>query len=93
MKTVKLAKAEVLERLSVSERTLEVWVREKRFPEPVRIGKRCFWAEDVVDGYIEAQFNAQRQFVPGFGVLVKGQPLPPLVQPVRRSSKGAALAV
>lgn len=77
MSTIRLTKDEVCAKLAVSERTLEGLVRARRFPEPVRLGKRCYWAEDVVERYLEAQFESQRRFVPRVGIVEPGVALAP----------------
>ncbi|PZR48483.1 helix-turn-helix transcriptional regulator [Paraburkholderia fungorum] len=57
-----LDKAAVCERLNISERTLEGWVRDGRFPAPVRLGKRCYWADEAVQKWHAALFASQLAF-------------------------------
>lgn len=51
-KIVLLTKEEVVARLKISERSLEKLVRSRRFPEPLRIGKRVQWVESVVERWL-----------------------------------------
>jgi predicted DNA-binding transcriptional regulator AlpA len=44
-----LDQATVLATLKISARTLENWVQSGQFPPPVRVGKRCYWAEEAVE--------------------------------------------
>jgi prophage regulatory protein len=62
-----LDKPAVCEQLAISERTLEGWVREGRFPPPVRVGKRCYWAAEAVQTWYEALFATQLAFNPSLG--------------------------
>ncbi|HRQ46986.1 MAG TPA: helix-turn-helix domain-containing protein [Rhodocyclaceae bacterium] len=80
MSTIRLTKEEVCAKLAVSERTLEGLVRSRRFPEPVRLDKRCYWAEDVVERYLEEQFDAQRRFVPRLAIVEPGVALAPMAR-------------
>ncbi len=37
-------------------------VRIKKFPQPIRLGKRCtVWIEDEVDQWVEQQISSNRQ--------------------------------
>lgn len=44
-----LKKSEVLEKTSVSHSTLYSLIREKTFPQPVKIGKRSAWPLSEID--------------------------------------------
>jgi prophage regulatory protein len=49
----------VLERVGVSRSTLWSWVREKRFPPPVRLGPRAVaWKSSAIDAWIEGRVEA-----------------------------------
>jgi prophage regulatory protein len=51
----------VIERVGVSRSTLWSWVREKRFPPPVRLGLRAVgWRESEVAAWIEARVAESR---------------------------------
>jgi prophage regulatory protein len=51
----------VLERVGVSRSTLWSWVREKRFPPPVRLGLRAVgWRESEVDAWIAERVAESR---------------------------------
>jgi prophage regulatory protein len=63
-----LGKPAVCERLNISERTL-AWVREGRFPPPVRVGKRCYWADEALQKWHAALFASQLAFNPALGQL------------------------
>jgi hypothetical protein len=45
-------KTAVLATLRISARTLENWVQNGQFPLPVQVGKRCYWAQEVLNGGI-----------------------------------------
>jgi prophage regulatory protein len=50
----------VLERVGVSRSTLWSWVREGRFPPPVRLGLRAVaWKSTSVDRWIEERTEAR----------------------------------
>jgi prophage regulatory protein len=52
----------VLERVGVSRSTLWSWVREKRFPPPVRLGLRAVaWRSTEVDAWIASRTEARAQ--------------------------------
>lgn len=57
-------KQEVVAELHVSERTLEIWVRDGKFPKPVRIGKQACWARDAVERWKNLAFAFQLEFNP-----------------------------
>jgi prophage regulatory protein len=57
-----LNKAQLLERLSLSERALENMVKDGRFPPPVRIGKFVYWSEVAVRKWQERIFAAQENW-------------------------------
>lgn len=59
-----LSKAAVLSMLEISERNLENIVREQSFPPGVRIGKKLFWAHEVVQSWLDDKFASQLQFKP-----------------------------
>ena len=69
-----LDKPAVCEQLAISERTLDGWVREGRFPPPVRVGKRCYWAAEAVQTWYAAQFATQLAFNPSLGRQPTGVP-------------------
>jgi len=54
--------------LGISERTLENLVKSRKLPEPVRLGKQAFWAEEVVHRYRAGLFEKQLQFNPVLGL-------------------------
>lgn len=43
-----LSKEDICRLLAISPRGLGDMVSEKRFPRPLRIGKRCMWTEEAV---------------------------------------------
>jgi predicted DNA-binding transcriptional regulator AlpA len=57
-----MTKSDVCGALSISERTLENYVRTGRFPRPVLIGKRALWAQEAVKRWREQAFAAQLGF-------------------------------
>jgi prophage regulatory protein len=62
-----LDKTAVLAPLKISARTLENWVQSGQFPPPVRVGKRCYWAQEVVERWYQYAFSAQLSFNPTLG--------------------------
>ncbi len=47
---------QVCAELGCSARTLREWISKKRFPEPLRIGKRCSrWRRSDVEQFKQAQ--------------------------------------
>ena len=59
-----LNKEQVCERLNISPRSLENWVKQGRFPPPVRIGKLNHWCESALDRWTQLTFNAQQSWTP-----------------------------
>ncbi|GAB3630345.1 hypothetical protein PTE30175_03583 [Pandoraea terrae] len=64
-----LVKTDVLVLLGISERLLENWVRDGKFPRPVRLGKRVVWHRDAVDQWKRLTFAHQFNFDPQLGQL------------------------
>lgn len=58
-----LGKADLCQRLNVSERTIENMVNEGAFPPPVRVGKYVYWSEIAVRKWQERLFAAQESWV------------------------------
>lgn len=48
-----LTKSEVVQRLGISERSLEKLVKACKFPPPLRIGKQAQWVDTVVHKWLE----------------------------------------
>lgn len=42
-------KAEVAHQLSVSVRTINRWVVQRRLPAPLRLGRRAYWLRDQLE--------------------------------------------
>ena len=59
-----LTKEQVVQLLSVSERTLEKLVKACQFPPPLRIGKRAQWVESVVHTWLEKKVASQLAWEP-----------------------------
>lgn len=59
-----ITKQQVLEELGVSERTLETWVRARRFPNPLRMGRRACWSREAVERWKSLAFAYQLKFQP-----------------------------
>jgi excisionase family DNA binding protein len=59
-----MTKQAVVEDLNVSERTLEKWVRDGKFPTPVRMGKRAYWDREAVERWKRMAFAYQLNFRP-----------------------------
>ncbi|HRQ45541.1 MAG TPA: helix-turn-helix domain-containing protein [Rhodocyclaceae bacterium] len=57
-----IGKAELCERLRVSQRTIENMVRDGEFPPPVRIGKHVYWSETTVRTWQRRLFCAQESW-------------------------------
>jgi prophage regulatory protein len=57
-------KQEVVAELHVSDRTLEIWVRDGKFPKPVRIGKQACWTREAVERWKNLAFAFQLEFNP-----------------------------
>jgi len=64
-----LNKQQVLAMLGISERLLENWVRDNKFPRPVRLGKRCVWLKAAVEQWQALTFAHQLTFHPQLGLL------------------------
>jgi prophage regulatory protein len=62
--TKMILKAEVCERLRVSDRTLEKMVRAKEFPAPLRHGKWLTWSEAAVDRWQRLAVESQMTWEP-----------------------------
>lgn len=58
-----LGKAELCERLNVSERTVENMVKAGSFPPPVRVGKYVYWSEIAVKKWQQRLFAAQESWL------------------------------
>jgi predicted DNA-binding transcriptional regulator AlpA len=60
-------KQEVLQRIGVCERTLENWLNStsKKFPPPVRVGKKNMWDVRAIKRYLQLTFEAQLSWTPG----------------------------
>jgi predicted DNA-binding transcriptional regulator AlpA len=61
---VLLTKAEVIKRLSISERSLEKLVKACKFPPPLRIGKQAQWVDSVVHKWLEQKVAKQLAWEP-----------------------------
>lgn len=59
-----LTKQEVVAQLHISERTLETWVRDGKFPKPLRVGKRVLWTKEAVERWKKLSFAFQLEFNP-----------------------------
>ena len=60
-----LSKRQVMAELGVSERTLETWVSNQRFPAPVRIGRHVYWSREALERWKTLSFAYQLEFKPG----------------------------
>lgn len=60
--TPTLTKTELCRRLTLSARTVEIMVREGRFPPPVRIGKLVYWSEKAIVEWQRSLFMAQENW-------------------------------
>ncbi|MBN8477746.1 MAG: helix-turn-helix domain-containing protein [Burkholderiales bacterium] len=49
-----LLKNQVAEKCRVSPRTIEVWIREGRFPQPFYIGRLAAWSKADIDAWLQA---------------------------------------
>lgn len=43
-----IRKAELVRRMSLHPNTLDNWVKQSRFPAPVKLGRMCVWPSNVV---------------------------------------------
>lgn len=59
-----LNKQQVVAQFTISERTLETWVKDGKFPKPARIGKHAYWSKDAVDRWKAMAFAFQLDFKP-----------------------------
>lgn len=59
-----LTKQQVVAELYISERTLEIWVRDGKFPQPFRRGKRVLWTREALDRWKKLAFAFQLEFNP-----------------------------
>jgi len=59
-----LNKEDVCERLAVSPRCLDNWVKIKKFPPGQRFGKRDYWTETAVERWVQLLFVAQENWEP-----------------------------
>jgi len=55
-----LRQPEVLNRVPIAASTLWLWVKQGKFPRPLRFGPRCTaWREQDVERFIEAAGQAE----------------------------------
>lgn len=54
-----MTKDAVCVRLKISPRTLENWVKQRRFPPGVQIGKPVYWSADAIDAWQAHTFSKQ----------------------------------
>ena len=59
-----MLKAEVCERLGVSDRTLEKMVRANEFPNPLRHGKWLRWSQEAVERWLRMALEPQLNWEP-----------------------------
>jgi prophage regulatory protein len=59
-----MSKQQVEEEFSISERTLELWVKDGKFPPPVRLGKRAYWTREAIERWKNMTFAFQMEFKP-----------------------------
>jgi predicted DNA-binding transcriptional regulator AlpA len=59
-----LTKENVCELLSISPRGLFNMVAQKRFPAPLRIGKRDFWSTECIERWRETLCEVQGKWRP-----------------------------
>jgi len=57
-----ITKSEVAARLNISERSVEKLVQSRKFPPPLRLGKKVHWVESVVTRWLEQAVQAQIQW-------------------------------
>lgn len=50
-----MAKIEVAKLFRVSVQTLGVWVRDGRFPSPLRIGRKLYWTSGQIRELVDRQ--------------------------------------
>jgi predicted DNA-binding transcriptional regulator AlpA len=58
-----LTKAQVCERLRLSERSLDKMLGRRDFPAPVRLGKRHYWIPAPVEHWLARKFAVQHAWV------------------------------
>jgi prophage regulatory protein len=59
-----ITKAEVAARLRISERSVEKLVQARKFPPPLRLGKKVHWVESAVMRWLEQAVQAQLEWEP-----------------------------
>ncbi len=59
-----ITKAQVVERLNISERSLEKMVAANKFPPPLRFGKKVQWADSVVENWLQRAVQGQLEWEP-----------------------------
>jgi len=59
-----LKKADVIKRLDLSARALEVMVKAGTFPPPVRMGKFVFWSQLALENWMTRKFGPQEAWRP-----------------------------
>lgn len=57
-----LGKADLCEKLRISERSIENMVKAGTFPPPVRIGKRVFWSDRAIRKWQGELFASQESW-------------------------------
>lgn len=45
-------KQQLAARLSVSTRTIELWVKSGKCPKPFKIGRHCLWECDLISNWL-----------------------------------------
>lgn len=64
MSSLLLNKAAVCEKLAISPRCLEMMVRDRVFPPPVRLGRHVYWTETALNNWHTSAFAAQERWTP-----------------------------
>jgi prophage regulatory protein len=59
-----LEKTDVIQRLGISERTLENMMNARKFPRGLKLGKRIVWAGRVVEDWLARELTYQLQWEP-----------------------------
>ena len=67
-----MGKKEVTGMLGISERSLELLVKRRQFPPPLRLGKTARWARPVVEGWLQAKLRPQLEWSPPRPPRVRG---------------------
>jgi excisionase family DNA binding protein len=52
-RTTYLATEQLADKLHVSRLTIQIWVRKRWLPVPVRVGRRLLWVEEEIDQLLE----------------------------------------